>query len=508
MGDQLDLLLVTPPARVAVYQQLSNEFAAIEPPVWSLLVAGYIRDRGYSVGVLDAEAEGLTHEQTAQRIADADPRLIVYVVYGQQPSASTQCMQAAGKTASLAARLTDRPSLVMGTHPSALPKRTLLEEAYTYVCQGEGPYTILQLLEHLHSQRRLDEVQGLWYHDGDEVRSNGWAPKIKDLDTELPMQAWDLVDMTRYRAHNWQAFGDLGRRQPYVSIQTSLGCPYKCSFCCINAPFGGNGIRFWSPDNVVAQIDHVVEKYGVTMIKIPDEMFVLNKRHVLGICDRLIERGYDLNIWAYARIDTIQPEFLDKLSRAGFRWLGLGIESASSFVRDGVEKGRFQNEAIKEEVRKVRDAGINVSANFIFGLPDDDHTTMAQTLQLALDLNAEWANFYSAMAYPGSQLYDLAGERGWLLPDSPGGPGWIGYSQHAYDALPLPTNHLSAIEVLEFRDRAFDAYFTNSDYLAMIGAKFGPETVEHIGRMTSLKLRRRHHDDPGYYDRLAAACVA
>lgn len=508
MGEQLDLLLVTPPARLAVYQQLSLEFAAIEPPVWSLLIAGHIRERGYTVRVLDAEAEGLTHEQTAQRIADADPRLIVYVVYGQQPSASTQCMQAAGKTAALAARLTDRPSLVMGTHPSALPQRTLLTEPYTYVCQGEGPYTILHLLDHLHGKKALDAVPGLWYREDGQIRSTGWAAKIKDLDAELPMQAWDLVDMRRYRAHNWQAFGDLSRRQPYVSIQTSLGCPYKCSFCCINAPFGGNGIRYWSPDNVIAQIDHAVETYGVTMIKIPDEMFVLNKRHVLGICDRLIERGYDLNIWAYARIDTIQPEFLDKLSRAGFRWLGLGIESASAFVRDGVDKGRFQNNAIKEEVRKVREAGINVSANFIFGLPDDTHETMEQTLQLALDLNAEWANFYSAMAYPGSQLYELATQRGWLLPDSPGGPGWIGYSQHSYDALPLPTNHLSAIEVLSFRDRAFDIYFTSPDYLAMIGAKFGQETVEHIRRMTGIALPRRHHDDPDYYDRLKAAHAA
>ena len=147
--------------------------------------------------------------------------------------------------------------------------------------------------------------------------------------------------MTRYRAHNWHCFGNLDGRSPYASLQTSLGCPFTCSFCCIKRPFTTPMLRTWSPDNVIGQIDRLVRDYGVTNIKIPDEMFVLNRRHVVGICDRIIQRGYRLNIWAYARVDTVQDEVLAKLARAGFTWLGLGIESGSQHVRDGVEKGRF-----------------------------------------------------------------------------------------------------------------------------------------------------------------------
>lgn len=505
MSGQIDLLLVTPPSRAVVYQELSKDYAAIEPPVWSLLIAEHIRRLGWSVAVLDAEALGLSYDETARRIAAADARLNAFMIYGQQPSASTQCMPAAVLTAKATARLTDRPCIALGTHPSALPALTLDETTFDYVCQGEGPTTIAQLLEHLSGRRSIESVAGLWWRRDGAPMSNGWAPKIKDLDQALPTQAWDLVDMSLYRAHNWQSFGAPHRRQPYLSIQTSLGCPYACSFCCINAPFGGNGIRYWSPDAIVAQIDHVVARYGVQMIKIPDEMFVLNKRHVLGICDRLIERGYDLNIWAYARIDTIQREFLDKLRAAGFRWLGLGIESASGYVRDGVEKGRFDNAAITSVVRQVQDAGIHVSSNFIFGLPDDTMDSMQETLDFALDLNTEWANFYAAMAYPGSKLHQVATERGWLLPESPGGPGWIGYSQHAFETLPLPTEHLSAMQVLEFRDAAFQAYYSNPAYLALVDKKFGPETGAHIKQMTDITLRRRHHEDPAYYDRLLGA---
>ena len=300
--------------------------------------------------------------------------------------------------------------------------------------------------------------------------------------------------MTRYRAHNWHCFHDLDARTPYASLQTSLGCPFKCSFCCINAPFEIPTLRMWSPDNVIGQIDRLVKEYGVTNIKIPDEMFVLNRRHVLGICDRIIERGYRLNIWAYARVDTVQDQVLERLKAAGFNWLGLGIESGSQHVRDGVEKGRFGEREIVTTVDKIRSHGIHVAANYIFGLPDDTMDSMRATLDLALELNTEWANFYCAMAYPGSPLYTFAKQKRWPLPDDAEGPGWIGYSQHAYDTLPLPTDSLTATQVLDFRDRAFQDYFKNANYLAMLKRTFGSRVVRHVQEMCDRKVHRRHHD--------------
>jgi anaerobic magnesium-protoporphyrin IX monomethyl ester cyclase len=491
---KLDVLFVTPPSRLEVYQGLATDLAAIEPPVWSGLMAAFLENRGVSVGIIDAEAEGYSHEQTAKAAADMDASLVVFVIYGQQPSASTQCMPGGTKTCRLFNEVSDSPTMAMGTHPSALPKRTLEEEPYTYVCQGEGPLTVEALVNVLKNGGDLSAVPGLWYRDGDGVvASTPQAEKLKDLDVLLPRQAWELLDMSKYRAHNWHSFHDLDSRGSYASLQTSLGCPYKCSFCCINTPFGGAGIRYWSPENVIAQIDELVTKYGVRNIKIPDEMFVLNKNHVIGICDYVIERGYDLNFWAYARIDTIQDRFLEKLKKAGFNWLGIGIESASKHVRDDVTKGRFGDTDIIATVEKVREHGIAVAANYIFGLPEDDEASMRETLDLALHLNTEWANFYSAMAYPGSELYQVASQNKWALPSDPGGIGWIGYSQHAYDCQPLPTNHLKGEDVLDFRDAAFDEYFNNPSYLAMIDKTYGPKVRGHISEMAAHTLKRKHH---------------
>jgi anaerobic magnesium-protoporphyrin IX monomethyl ester cyclase len=492
-----DLVVVNPSGRAAVYQALGASLAAIEPPVWAGLLATFVRGRGFSAAIVDAEAEGLDAAATAERAVTVRPRLIAVVAYGHQPSASTQNMPAAGAVcAEIKRRAPDQPVILVGGHVAALPERTLTEEAADFVCDGEGPHTVADLLEALASGGDLAKVRGLWYRDGDVVRSTPAAPLVADLDREMPGPAWDLLPMHRYRAHNWHALGQ-GDRQPYAALYTTLGCPYHCSFCCIQAPFksgerllglrsGVNSYRFWSASAVVAQLDRLVEDYGVRHVKIADEMFVLNARHVLSLCDAIIERGHDLNIWAYARIDTVKPAMLDRLRRAGVTWLAFGIEAASERVRGDVDKG-FDQDLVFNTVAAVREAGINVIANFIFGLPEDDLASMEATLGLALALNCEFANFYTAMAYPGSPLYATAQGLGWSLPER-----WSGYSQHAVDTLPLPTKYCSAAEVLRFRDDAFTTYFTGRRYLDLVTKKFGPAAADEIRAMTGHRLERRH----------------
>jgi anaerobic magnesium-protoporphyrin IX monomethyl ester cyclase len=316
------------------------------------------------------------------------------------------------------------------------------------------------------------------------VFRNTSAPLI-DM-KHLHGNVWDLLPMDKYRAHNWQVL-DGSPRQPYASIMTSLNCPYACSFCCIAAPFGNNVYRMRAPFEVVEEIFTLFTRYGVKTFKIVDEMFVLNEKHYTEICKLLIERniGHKINIWAYARVDTVKPHTLDLLRRAGFRWLALGIESGSKHVRDGAQKA-LKTDDIREVVGKIQQAGINVIGNYIFGLPDDNYNSMHETLTLALELNTEFANFYSCQAYPGSKLYTEAVEKGWTLPET-----WAGYSQHNSAARPLDTNHVKAKEVLSFRDQAFQMYFTSPVYLQSVSHKFGPQAVEEIKKMTSYKLKRK-----------------
>ncbi len=314
-------------------------------------MASFSRGQGLSVEIIDAEAEQLSPEEVAERVAATGPVLAAVVVYGHQPSASTQIMTASGQVcAALKQQLPAQPVLLLGGHVAALPVRTLREEQADFVAVGEGLYTLTALVEALKTAATdLRQVPGLYYRAADgAIRWNQDRALLLDLNEQMPGPAWDLLPMQRYRAHNWHCL-DGRDRQPYAALYTTLGCPYHCSFCCIQAPFRTgehaagmqettNSYRYWSPESVLAQIDVLVNRYGVRNIKIADEMFVLNRRHVLGICDLLIERKYDLNLWAYTRVDTIKDGMLERMREAGFTWLAVGIEAGSERVRAEVDK--------------------------------------------------------------------------------------------------------------------------------------------------------------------------
>ena len=496
---KLDVLFVHPNGAPIIYQKLSKEYSAIEPPIWAALLAQNARKNGYSTKILDCEALRIDAKESAAAIGDHNPKLVAIVIYGQQPSASTQNMVGARY---LLQELKDKypqfKTLLIGLHPSAVSRQTMQEEITDFVCQGEGPHTIAGLLNvNMSDTSQLRNVPGLWYREDGKILCTKPAPIIsqEDLAAELPGMAWDLLPMDKYRTSNWHAMTNGDDRQPFASLYTSLGCPFKCSFCCINAPFGNNNLenwdygrnkfRFWDPEFIISEFE-VLHQMGIKNVKLADEMFVLYKKHFMKLCDLLIERKYDFNIWAYARIDTVKEEYLETLKKAGVNWLALGIESGNKVVRQDVVKGRFTEVNIEDLVKKVQDYDINVIGNYIFGLPEDNVETMQDTLDMSMDLNCEFANFYSAMAYPGSKLYLDALKEGWDLPES-----YVGYSQHSYETAPLPTKHISAAEVLKFRDEAFTKYYKNDAYLDMIEKKFGLDTRQGIEKMTEIKLKRK-----------------
>lgn len=487
----LDLLIIHPGAAHGIYGELGDSLVAVEPPLWPRLIAGYIRDKGYSVAIIDAEVFKLSPEEVAQEAFLAGPKLIAIAVFGHQPSASTQQMDGASKTAQAIRKKWPKAKIILvGGHVSALPERTLREEtAVDFVCKGEGPVTIVGLLNYFYGSLDgpidLFDIPGLNFRiDGETSFSREPAPLL-DV-SELHGNAWDLLPMHLYRAHNWQCFGDLSKRTPYAAIYTSLGCPYKCSFCCINAPFSSNRYRMRDPKDVSREV-YNLRKTGVRTIKIIDEMFVLNEAHYTEICKLLepMNHNDEMNFWAYARVDTVKAGHLPLMRRAGIKWLALGIESGSKYVRDGSNK-RLKNDDIEKTVREIQAAGINVIGNYIFGLPDDTLESMQETLALAMELNTEFANFYSAMAYPGSPLYTDAIKNGWTLPAT-----WRGYSQHNDDCRPMDTQHISARVVLGFRDLAFNTYFRSDKYQEMVLKKFGQETLHHVRDMTKYKLNRK-----------------
>jgi anaerobic magnesium-protoporphyrin IX monomethyl ester cyclase len=486
-----DVLFINPGAATPIFQSLGQSLKAIEPPIWASLLANHMRKYRYQVQILDADALNLSIPEVSQAIKDVNPRLVAVMVYGQQPSASTQNMYPTHLLLEdFKSKYPEIPVLLIGGHVSALPEQTLREEKCDFVCQGEGPQTLRGLLENNLNPKNFSRIPGLFYRLGKDILHGPPASIVpqEKMQEEYPGQAWDLLPMDKYRAHNWHCFGHVNERTPYASVYTGLGCPFKCHFCCIHAPFGSKAsFRYWDPAFMIKQFDLLAEKYNVRNIKIADEMFVLNEKHFLRLCELIIEHRHHFNIWAYARVDTVKESHLETLKKAGVNWLALGIESGSKYVRHGSQKGRFTDEDIVKIVEKIKAAGIYVIGNYIFGLPDDTVESMHDTLKLSLKLNCEMGNFYSAMAYPGSELYHWAVQEKRPLPES-----WVGYSQYSNECLPLGSKHLTPGQVLSFRDQAFDLYFAHPPFQQLILEKFGQETLDHITSMLGHKLKRKY----------------
>lgn len=254
--------------------------------------------------------------------------------------------------------------------------------------------------------------------------------------------------------------------------------------CMINIFQHKSAHRRREPAAVVAEMQHLYDEYGVRTFKLTDELFVLNRAHHREVCRLITASGMrDLNIWCYARTDTVRPEDLPLLRAAGVRWLALGVEAAHPGIR--ADAGKRLGGSVSDTVQMIRDAGISVIANYIVGLPGETEETADMTYQLAASLNTEFMNVYCSMAYPGSALYDQAVAAGAVLPAE-----WRGYSQHNRYSHPLATAALTSADLLRLRDKFFDDYFRRPEYEAMISDKFGPQAVGAIRKMTSYRLER------------------
>ena len=503
----MDALFVTPNSSAKAYQDLAKTFSAVEPPTWSLLLAESCRSRGFEVGILDADAERLSLDMAVRRVQDEKPRVVVIVLYGQNPNSGTTSMIGGIELAG-ALKAAGASALIcfVGSHVSALPKEVLAYSCVDIVLLNEGVYALHNLLRS-NLKDDLRSIKGIGYKI-----QNGPAPdRILNpaeqvvpqscMDVDLPGYAWDLLPFKErpldlYRSHFWHADFDHNKRTPFAAIYTSLGCQFACNFCMINIvnrvdnndgvnASHSRGMRFWSSEWVAREMRKLAQM-GVKTLRISDEMFFLNRKYYLPILDDCIQSEYGFNMWTYSRVDTVRANVLEKFKKAGVNWLALGIEAGNQMVRQEVSKGSFQEVNIREICETIRSSDINVISNYIFGFPDDSYETMQETLALALELNTEMANMYPCQALPGSPLYHTAVENGWELPNS-----FEEFAFLSYESRPMRTKYLSAAEVLRFRDEAWQRYFESPGYLSLVEEKFGAVERRNVEQMSEIRLKRK-----------------
>ncbi len=504
----MDVIFVNPSVGLN-YQSLKSKYSAVEPPTWALLLAESMRSFGFKVSIIDANAEEITLDEIYERIKNLNPKLVSFVVYGQNVNAGTTNMSGAIEISNYIKSKDNRICVsYIGSYVQALPLKALKDEkSIDIVFTNEGVYSLKNILSLQDiNENTLSSVKGIAYRNREKIQINKSERVVPNerMDIDLPGYAWDLLPykekpLDLYRSPMWHAEYDYEKRSPYAALQTSLGCQFKCSFCMINlinrndeneigVSSSYSGMRFWSPEFIIKEFKKLID-LGVKTIRITDEMFLLNKKYYLPLCEKLSQLNEDdsLRMWAYSRIDTIRnPETLSIVRKAGIKWLCLGIESGDKKVRLEVAKGKFEDVDVRKVINQVHDADIDVMANYIFGLPGDDINTIKKTYDLSVELCTSGWNTYAAMALPGSLLYKEALEKGIELPTT-----YSGYSFHSYDTVCLPTEKLKAWEVLKLRDDAFKNYHSNLKFLERVKMRFGNKAINNIIEMNKIELKRK-----------------
>ncbi|MFC1847963.1 B12-binding domain-containing radical SAM protein [Chloroflexota bacterium] len=370
-------LLINPP-----YPFL--EFPII--PMGLLYLAAILEHNDYEVDVLDLLVSRYTKDKIKRKLEQYQPDIVgVTSVTMNYPTASDILKYCKSVNP-------DITTLIGGPHVTFAPSETLNEAPWIdIVVMGEGELTMLDIV----SGKKRENIEGIAFRS-DGVHITPQRALIENLD-ELPLPARHLFPISRYHV-----------LASHCSLITGRGCPFNCIFC-VGSKMGGRRARFRNPKLVVDEIEEGLS-YGFDEVNFEDDLFTLNHKHLHAICDEIIARGLEFKWSVFARVDTVNPEILQKLKKAGCDWLCYGIESGNQQILDLVKK-KITLDKIRESVKMAKDAGVNVLASFILGLPGETKETLQQTMDFAQELDTYYG-FHVLAPFPGTEVRENADEYG------------------------------------------------------------------------------------------------
>lgn len=315
------------------------------------------------------------------------------------------------------ARVAKRYGLITvlgGPHLTIMPRESLEPQHWyvDYVFKGEAEYTFLELVNTLEADRPVQLLPGMHMRDADGmIISDYGSPMIEDLDA-LPFPAHDLFKIDRYT--NLQPLTDgLDSHARSFTILTSRGCPYKCTFC--SKPVTGDTWRGRSVENVVAEWRWLVKDLGATEIGVTDDIWNLKLPRAKDLMRRLIEEGLNTVPWVTVhgmKVNHTDLELFQLMKAAGCKRVGFGVENGDPYMlRNVIRKGQTLDQ-VRGAFKNAKAANLQTMGFFIFGMPNETEETMEATIQLALELDPDLANFMLAAPFPGTKMYDMIEEGG------------------------------------------------------------------------------------------------
>lgn len=375
----------------------------IYPPIGLAYLAAKLESLNIKVAIVDYVVGGFTPDTLRASLIAEAPDLIGINCLSFNTSPSFEIARIAKAT------LPQVPVVFGGHHPTADPLGTLGHKEVDFAVIGEGEETLAELALAIRNGRQeFEAINGLAFKDkAGQIVANQPRDFIADLDS-LPYPAYHLLDLEKYFKFP-DMHGIVKKRDRFMPILTSRGCPYGCIYC---SKVFGYKFRSRSPAHVLNEILLLYQKYKVREIHIEDDTFNIDLKRAKEILDLIINRRLDLSIQfpSGLRADLVDEELMAKIKKAGTFMVAFGVETASPRMMQVINKN-LDLKKVEAAVDLAVSKGMWTWGYFLLGLPDETREEMETTISYACRSRLHVASFSTPIPYPGTRLFESLGEK-------------------------------------------------------------------------------------------------
>lgn len=394
----MKILFINPPTLIGDISFLGKQY-----PLSIMILAAYLRQFGIEVGIWDANAETFSEERLVRELEEYSPDMVGLTAF------TSTVNNAAHIAGLIKGHNPEIVTIVGGTHPSALPERTMREfPEFDLLVFGEGEKTLLETVEAVGNPRLLSEVKGLCYRKDGNVVMNEPRELIRNID-EIPFPARDLIPRHLYKSSSHRNV--LSQPAQVDALITARGCMGKCTFCASKTVFHGR-VRYRGIENVLKEINECKERWGTEHIWIMDETFTTSMKRLSPICNELKRLEIPWN--CSGRVDLVNEEKIKLMAESGCRLIQFGVESGSQRILDLMKK-EITVDQIKAAFKWSDKYGITADAPVILGAdPSETMADIKLTEKLIREIKPLTFAVSILMPFPGTEIRKKMLEKGYI----------------------------------------------------------------------------------------------
>lgn len=372
-------------------------------PFFLAYATSLLKKNGQQASLIDAVAEEIAEESWINKVVSGSPELLVVETSTPSFEHDLRIIR------NIRSKIPHCQIALSGPHVSVFAGQILTEyDDVDYLLIGEYEFTLFDLIKHLETKSGVESVLGLVYRNNGKVVTNPARPTLENLDL-LPWPQREAMPMHRYN----DGFCDLP--QPNVQMWASRGCPYSCIFCLWpQALYKEHRYRKRNPKDVVDEMEYLINHFNFKAVYFDDDVFNVDRDHVLGICSEMKKRAIQIPWAAMARADLMDQGVLEAMAESGLYAIKYGVESANAEVLVSIRKN-MDLDKTKKIIQTTKALGVKVHLTFCVGLPGETPGTLKETADFIKEVRPDSCQCSFATPFPGTEYFRNADARGDLL---------------------------------------------------------------------------------------------